>query len=62
MTTPDLLDEIRAAAAALAQAEARRLAALRTAFDAGVKRADIADAAGLTRDGVYKLLGKAGRG
>lgn len=56
MTTVDLLAEVRAAADALAQAEARRLAACRAAFDAGVDRTEIATAARMTRDGLYKLL------
>lgn len=52
----ELLLEVRAAAAALAQAEARRLAAVHAAFTAGRNRAHIAEAAGITRDGVYKML------
>lgn len=53
---PDFLAKVREAAEAQAQAEARRLAACRAAFDAGLGRAEIAAAAGLTRDGLYKLL------
>jgi hypothetical protein len=52
----DLLDEVRAAAEALALAEDRRLAAVRAAFDVGCNRNRIAEAACMTRDGVYKLL------
>lgn len=58
-----LLAEVRAAVAALGDAlavgEARRLAAVRAAFDAGMDRTHIADAAGMTRVGVYKLLARA---
>lgn len=56
MAADDLLCEVRAAADTLAQAESRRLAAVRSAFDAGHNRARIAEAAHMTRDGVYKLL------
>jgi CRP-like cAMP-binding protein len=52
----DLLADVRSAAAALAQAETQRLAACRAAFDADLDRTEIAEAAGLTRDGLYKLL------
>ena len=52
----DLLAEVRAAAAAVAQAEARMLAAWRDAYDAGTDRAEIARAAGLShRDGLDQL-------
>lgn len=58
----DLLAEVAAAADALAQAEARRLAACRAAFDAGIDRTEIAHAAGFdTRDGLYKMLRRRGR-
>lgn len=61
MTTPDLLAEVRAAADALAQAEARRLAACRAAYDAGLDRTEIAHAAGFSRrDGLYQLLRRHG--
>ncbi len=56
VTNLDLLAEVRAAAAAKDEAEARWLAAIRSAFDAGVDRTDIAVEAGMTRDGLYKLL------
>lgn len=56
----DLLAEVRAATEALAQAEARWLAAVRAAFDARLDRTDIATAAGMTRDGLYKLLRRKG--
>lgn len=56
MTDDDLLAEVRAAAEALANAEARRLAAVQAAFEAGRNRTKIAEAAGMTRDGIYKLL------
>lgn len=58
MATPilDLLAEVRAATDALAQAKARWSAACRAAFEAGVDRTEIAAAAGMTRDGLYKLL------
>jgi hypothetical protein len=52
----DLLAEVRAASTALAEAETRRAAAVRAAFDAGRDRAAIAAAAGKTRDWVYKTL------
>lgn len=55
-TTDELLVEVREAAEALAHAEARRLAAVRAAFDAGCRRDDIAEAARKTRDWVYKTL------
>jgi hypothetical protein len=51
-----LLVEVRAASVALDEAEARRLAAVRAAFDAGRDRSAIAEAAGKTRDWVYKAL------
>ena len=54
--TADLLAEVRAATAAKDEAEARWLAAIRSAFDAGVDRTETATAAGMTRDGLYKLL------
>lgn len=50
------LDEVRAAAEQLAQGETRRLVACRAAYAAGIDRAEIAKAAGMTRDGLYKLL------
>jgi DNA-binding phage protein len=56
VTAPDLLAEVRAAADALALAEARRLAAVRAAIAAHVDRSDIAASVGMTRDGLYKWL------
>lgn len=52
----DLLDEVRAAAKALVEAKARRLAAADAAFAAGIPREDIAAALDMTRDGLYRLL------
>lgn len=54
--TDALLVEVRAAADALALAEARRLAAMQAAFEGGRRRDAIASAARMTRDGVYKLV------
>jgi len=55
--SPDLLAEVRAAADALEHAQARRLAAVRAAKQARAGTVEqIAEAARLTRDGVYKLL------
>ncbi|MFC5996971.1 hypothetical protein ACFQE5_22425 [Pseudonocardia hispaniensis] len=56
MSADDLLAEVRAAAEHLAQAEARRRTAVAAAFTAGLPRTAIAEAAGMTRDGVYKLV------
>ena len=61
MTTPDLLAEVRTAADALAQAEARRLAAVRAAITADLNRSAIAAALGMTRDGLYKWLRRKAR-
>lgn len=55
--TAGLLAEVAAATAAVAAAEQRRVDAVRTAKDFGrYAVADIAAAAGITRDGVYKML------
>lgn len=55
-----LLAEVQAATDALRSAHDRRLAACQAAFDAGISRDEIAAAAGLTRDGLYKLLRRRG--
>lgn len=55
----DLLAEVCAATANLAHAKARRLAAIRAARTHGTRRLTaevVGGAAGLTRDGVNKLL------
>lgn len=53
----DLLAEVRAAAEALEFAQARRLAAVRSAKDSKAGTVEqIADAARMTPDGIYKLL------
>ncbi|MCD4557197.1 hypothetical protein [Schaalia sp. lx-100] len=54
-------EESRAAYEKAEHVAARRAAAVRAAMDAGVPRQEIADAAGIHRNNVYRLLGKTRR-
>jgi hypothetical protein len=56
MSRDDMLQAIREATAAAQKAEGARVAAIRAAFYDGVNRDLIAEAAGISRDGVYKLM------
>ena len=55
-TARRLLREVRRTAAALATAKAERNTAIVAAMDAGIPRAEIADAAGLHPRRLYQIL------
>ncbi|QPK82302.1 hypothetical protein G7Y41_06945 [Schaalia sp. ZJ405] len=54
-------EESRAASEAAERAAAERAAAVQAAMDSGVPRQEIADAAGMHRNNIYRLIGKTSR-
>jgi len=54
-------EESRSAAAAAERTAAERAAAVRAAMESGVPRQEIADAAGMHRNNIYRLIGKTSR-